>query len=65
MPNASELFRHVTSLQPGQSCTSLAGFNTSDEVRCGFEFGPNGPAFYPVVNIFGEHKKRVETPGAS
>ena len=41
----------------GQSPTSFAGFDSFDEVRRGFEFGPNRPAFYPPVSFSREHNK--------
>jgi len=41
----------------GQSRTSFAGFDSFDEVRRGFEFGPNRPAFYPPVSFSREHNK--------
>ena len=44
------------SAQP-QARTSFAGFDSFDEVRRGFEFGPNRPAFYPPVSFSREHNK--------
>ena len=41
----------------GPSCTTFAGFDSFDEVRRGFEFGPNRPAFYPPVSFSREHNK--------
>jgi hypothetical protein len=41
----------------GQSRTSFAGLDSFDEVRRGFEFGPNRPAFYPPVSFSREHNK--------
>jgi len=41
----------------GQSSASFAGFDSFDEVRRGFEFGPNRPAFYPPVSFSREHNK--------
>lgn len=41
----------------GQSHTTFAGFDSFDEVRRGFEFGPNRPAFYPPVSFSREHNK--------
>ncbi|KAI0692931.1 hypothetical protein C8T65DRAFT_711302 [Cerioporus squamosus] len=34
----------------GESTVSFTGFDSFDEVRRGFEFGPNRPAFYPPQN---------------
>ena len=34
----------------GESVVSFTGFDSFDEVRRGFEFGPNRPAFYPPPN---------------
>ncbi|RPD56493.1 hypothetical protein L226DRAFT_550932 [Lentinus tigrinus ALCF2SS1-7] len=34
----------------GESVVSFTGFDSFDEVRRGFEFGPNRPAFYPPAN---------------
>jgi serine/arginine repetitive matrix protein 2 len=45
-----------TSEQP-QARTSFAGFDSFDEVRRGFEFGPNRPAFYPPVSFSRKHNK--------
>ena len=42
----------------GQSRTSFAGFDSFDEVRRGFEFGPNRPSFYPPINFSREHNKQ-------
>ena len=41
----------------GQSRTSFAGLDSFDEVRRGFEFGPNRPAFYPPISFSREHNK--------
>lgn len=41
----------------GQSHMGFAGFDSFDEVRRGFEFGPNRPAFYPPVSFSREHNK--------
>ena len=41
-----------------QSRTSFAGFDSFDEVRRGFEFGPNRPAFYPPLSFSREHNKQ-------
>lgn len=45
-------------LDLGQSRISFAGFDSFDEVRRGFEFGPNRPAFYPPVSFSREPNKR-------
>ena len=37
--------------------TSFAGFDSFDEVRRGFEFGPNRPVFYPPVSLSRNHNK--------
>ena len=37
---------------------SFVGFDSFDEVRRGFEFGPNRPAFYPPVTFSREHNKQ-------
>ena len=42
----------------GQPRASFTGFDSFDEVRRGFEFGPNRPAFYPAVNFSREHNKQ-------
>ena len=41
----------------GQSRASFVGFDSFDEVRRGFEFGPNRPAFYPPVSFSRVHNK--------
>ena len=41
----------------GQSRTSFAGLDSFEEVRRGFEFGPNRPAFYPPINFSRDHNK--------
>ena len=41
----------------GPSRISYAGFDSFDEVRRGFEFGPNRPAFYPPISFSREHNK--------
>jgi serine/arginine repetitive matrix protein 2 len=41
----------------GQSRISFVGLDSFDEVRRGFEFGPNRPAFYPPVSFSREHNK--------
>jgi len=41
----------------GQSRISFAGLDSFDEVRRGFEFGPNRPAFYPPVSFSRDHGK--------
>ena len=40
-----------------QAHTTFAGFDSFDEVRRGFEFGPNRPVFYPPVNFSHKHDK--------
>ena len=40
-----------------QSRTSFAGLDSFDEVRRGFEFGPNRPVFYPPVSSSRQHNK--------
>jgi serine/arginine repetitive matrix protein 2 len=40
-----------------QSRTSFAGLDSFDEVRRGFEFGPNRPVFYPPVSFSSKHNK--------
>ena len=37
--------------------TSFTGFDSFDEVRRGFEFGPNRPVFYPPVSLSRNHNK--------
>ena len=52
--------RNSTTMQTsdqGLSRTSFAGFDSFDEVRHGFEFGPNRPVFYPPVSFSREHNK--------
>jgi len=41
----------------GQSRISFAGLDSFDEVRRGFEFGPNRPGFYPPVSFSRDHNK--------
>jgi len=41
----------------GQPRISFAGFDSFDEVRRGFEFGPNRPAFYPPTSFSREYNK--------
>ncbi|KAF9648727.1 hypothetical protein BDM02DRAFT_3186837 [Thelephora ganbajun] len=41
----------------GQSRISFAGFDSFDEVRHGFEFGPSRLAFYPPVSFSREYNK--------
>ena len=41
----------------GQSRISFAGLDSFDEVRRGFEFGPNRPAFYPPISFSRDHNK--------
>ena len=41
----------------GQPCPSFAGLDSFDEVRRGFEFGPNRPAFYPPIGSSRQHNK--------
>ena len=40
-----------------QTRTSFVGLDSFDEVRRGFEFGPNRPAFYPPVSLSCKHNK--------
>ena len=41
----------------GQPHASFAGLDSFDEVRRGFEFGPNRPAFYPPISFSRQHDK--------
>jgi len=41
----------------GHPRISFAGFDSFDEVRRGFEFGPNRPAFYPPISFSREYNK--------
>ena len=44
-------------LDQPQGRASFVGLDSFDEVRRGFEFGPNRPAFYPPVDFSGKHNK--------